>query len=357
MSTQNDSNERYAAYKDPDIAQFLIKLNNIGGEVTPKYDETHGYRYPRAEELTGKNPKQVNTFLKKLSDLGLLNAKILDMALFCPDCNSANVSTRYICPHCGSFKIERNAIIEHLTCGYIDNLKNFVTEDELICPKCKKTLKRNETRSAGRWYECLDCKKKIENLQTLHKCRLCGAQFDFNESKYLAVASYLLSDEANKEISHGVLFSHLMQKFFTDQNYEAQVPGKIVGASGVQQEFDVLVKTKNNTYVAIDSLLSGLPVSEQQLQREYGKIFDAKIETYIIAQSIAEEARHLIKKYRLNVVETNKDPTINAVVQIASDIGIKIPKRPAEKTLKSVADSGKKKGLLSFRKKPVKQEP
>ncbi len=323
MSSNQIENKRLAAYKDPEIARFLIKLIELSGKLTPEYNADQKYVYSEAEKFLSKNSAETVNFLEDLSGLKLLDKQVFDMTLNCPSCSGANISTKYICPHCGSFQIIRNALIEHLVCGYINNLPKFIVNNELVCPKCKGPVNSKNSRSAGRWYDCASCGKRIENLQTMHHCRQCGEKFDFDQSKYLEAYTYTISKVAKDEINSGVLFSAMIERVFTDIGYSVQLHGKIVGTSGIEQQFDVIIKTKTGELIAIDNLLSNVPVDQQLIIKEYGKIFDAKTKTYIIANSLTEDAKKLAKSYNLEIIETGTSSPINALKIIGSKLGEK----------------------------------
>lgn len=335
------------------MARLLIKLGETNGEIKPKYDLTRGYTYPEIENIIGKDFTETDKFLRWLAKLGILDKKILGMVIYCPLCNSANVSTNYACPYCGSFQITRNALIEHVTCGYINNLTSFMVENDLICPKCKAKLGRGDTRSAGRWYECVNCKRRIENLQTIHICRDCAEKFDFNDAKYTEAYNYYLSEVERNEINSGALFSSLAEKFLTDLNYDVKVPGKVVGSSGIQQEFDFIVKVEDGRLLAIDALFSNEPVDQQQIMREYGKIFDTKVEAYIIVPSLNEETRKLAKIYNLNIIEADPSSAISELKKVLlSKKLLKINEKKTEPETKKEEDK-----IASKKKKEDKKKP
>ncbi len=330
-TTQEETKERHEAYKEAETAHLLLKIIEANGNLNPTYDTNHGYHYPEIEALLNKDPASTEKTLKKLSALGILNQKTIDMALHCPECNNANISTTYTCPSCGSPQIIRNALIEHITCGYINTLPYFKVDDNLICPKCKAPLKRTDVRSAGRWYECANCKKRIENPQPLHTCRNCGEKFDFNDAKYVETHNYTLSDTTKNEINNGALFPFFVEKSLTKLNHQVHIPGKITGASGIQHEFDAIIDTNAGKQLAIDALFSNQPVNKFQITMEHEKISDAKIETYIIASAFNEEAKKLIQFYKLNIIEASPTIALNELINRMQPEKTKQKKEKTEK--------------------------
>ena len=347
-ATQEEANERYAAYKDAEVAHLLIKLTETDGELKPTYDTTKGYTYPEVEQLIGKNSADTDKLLQRLTNLGILERKVSDMALYCPACGKANISTNYTCPFCSSPQIIRNSLIEHLSCGYIDNMPKFQVDNEMVCPKCKKAIKKPaDYRSAGKWYECGNCGKRVGNVQTTHTCRECQEKFDFSNARYLAAYNYTISGNSKDDINKGAIFAYFAEKLFASQGHQIQVPGKITGRSGIQQEFEILIALKDGQQLAIDPLFSSEPVDKLQIIKEYGKITDAQAQTYIIAESFSEDAKKLIKTYNLKVIEAKPAQALN-----------ELEKAIFGNTLKKAADKDKEKtpnprlGGLFKKKKP-----
>jgi hypothetical protein len=301
--SQEDAEARYAVYKEPEVAQFLAASLQRGGEIKPEYDPAYGYRYPEVEESIGRSPSETMEFLGRLAGLGVLERKVVGMVLRCPSCDSANVSTNYVCSFCGSPRIIRNALIEHITCGHTDNITSFRVDGDLICPKCKAHLRKGDYRNAGSWYECSQCGKPVETPRTIHICRQCNETFVFDDAKYVEVYAYSLGPEVVTDIKEGALFSSLLKPFLAGLKGNLRVPGRVAGKSGVIHEFDALLEMGGGKIIAIDALISKQPVSPTAIIGEYGKILDAKVEAYIVASpSLSEDAKKLAVTYGLKMI-------------------------------------------------------
>jgi len=128
------STERAEAYKDHRVQLLLSKF--VSGELSelaPVYDPKHGYRYPVAEKILGE-PAKTNEFLSHLFDIGVLKRELCDKIVYCPNCDSANISVHYCCPHCKAFNIRKSALVEHVPCGYIDAEEKFQKKGKLLSP-------------------------------------------------------------------------------------------------------------------------------------------------------------------------------------------------------------------------------
>ena len=76
-------------YRDHNVQMLLSKF--LSGEIKtlePLYDSTVGYRYPLVETIVGE-ASQVEPFLDKLYEAGVLEKKLYDKIIFCPKCGSA----------------------------------------------------------------------------------------------------------------------------------------------------------------------------------------------------------------------------------------------------------------------------
>ena len=117
---KTEKKEPLALYRDRNVQVLISKFLN--GEIEtlePVYDPKTGYLYPVVEDIVG-DASQVEPFLSKLHAAGVLERKLYDKIIFCPNCGSADVSTRYCCPFCKSFNIQKSSLIEHVKCGYMD---------------------------------------------------------------------------------------------------------------------------------------------------------------------------------------------------------------------------------------------
>lgn len=300
----NLAEERRALYTEPDIARLIASIIQKKEELKPEFDVKYGFRYPEAEKIVRKDPDETRALLRRLAEVGILREEFAEVSIHCPSCGSANISAMYCCPFCDSPRINRNALIEHIACGYIGNIYEFRTDGELICPKCKATIVRGGYRNAGSWYECKSCGKRIELLKITHKCRDCGENFLFDDAKYVEFYSYSLNPDVISELKMGVLFSTLIRDLLADLKVSIRIPGVIRGKSGASHNFDALIKTPSGKIIAVDALISSKPIGQSEISREYGKIIDSQAEVFIIASPYLDrEASKLSKAYGLKVFQ------------------------------------------------------
>lgn len=296
--------ERLEVYRNLEVERLLTDIIVKKPEIIPVFDLEWGYRYIDVEESLKKKPEETREFLEKLVKVGILEGELYARDLRCPKCKSPNVEARYVCPFCSSIDVKKDALIEHVSCGYIDVMSNFDGDDHSFCPKCHGKLELGNYRSVGSWYICDSCKKRVEFPTPQHKCRRCGSIFNLDGALYEGVYSYSLSSIAKEEISHGILLRGAIKDRVVTVGYEVKVPYIVKGDSGVDHTFDMLL-VKNGVKMAVDVMLSDKPISQVEVIKEYTKIIDTKEKLYLVAiPELNDDARKLADFYKIKVIET-----------------------------------------------------
>ena len=312
--------ERLELYKDRNTQVFLSKFLN--GEITelePVYDPKVGYSYPIVQAIVGDS--NVEAFLERLYEAGILERRLYDKIIYCPKCKSANVSIHYCCPYCKSLEIQRSALIEHVKCGYMDVEENFKKGKQLICPKCHEELKKLDIdyRKAGMWCTCKDCSKSFDIPVSTHFCRNCHENFTFENAIIKDVYSYSLKAEAREETSLGWVLVAPLREFLTEEGYQVESPAFLKGKSGANHMFDIAAyKGQARQKVTVIDLASSTEntVSEQPVIALFAKIFDVSPDhAYLIAiPGISENGKKMAELYSIQVIEAkNQKEAIKAL--------------------------------------------
>jgi len=306
-------------YKDPKVQLLISKF--VSGELgsfNPVYDQKHGIRYPFVDELVDDG-YNTDAFLQKLFVGGVLARKLYDKIIFCPSCNSANVSIHYTCPHCKSFDVKKSALIEDIKCGYIDTEDHFQKGDKLVCPRCNKELIAAgvDHHKAGVWCTCNQCAKSFDIPVPAHFCRECEESFTFDESIYKDVYSYSLTPEASKEATQGWIMIGPIIELLEGFGFKVKSPGFLDGKSGTSHRFDLTaISAKTNKITAIDLATSDDVVSEKSVISMFAKIFDATPEKacLVAIPKMSESARKLATLYKIDLIEAkNQSAAIEAL--------------------------------------------
>jgi len=297
-------------YRDSDTQVLLSKF--LSGEIKtlePVYDQQSGYRYPTVEGIVG-DTSQVVPFLNKLSREGVLEKKLYDKTVSCPNCGSTDVAFRYCCPFCKSFDIQKSALIEHVKCGYMDIEENFRDGDKYVCPKCHMELKKIDFdyRKAGVWCTCNDCKKNFDIPVPEHFCRNCSTISTFEGAVIKDVYSYTVKDSVREQASVNWFLIAPIRDFLMNEGLTVESPAFLKGKSGTNHSFDIVAykgTARQNTMVVDLAKATENAVSEQPVIALFAKVFDVSPDkAYLIAiPQLNENGRKMAQLYNITAIE------------------------------------------------------
>lgn len=81
-------------------------------------------------------------FAHKLEELGYSErTRLVDRIHVCHECGDSHLLFIECCPKCHSSDIRQESIIHHFRCANISPETTYANEGELVCPKCKRTLR------------------------------------------------------------------------------------------------------------------------------------------------------------------------------------------------------------------------
>jgi hypothetical protein len=313
--------EKRELYRDRKVQMLLSKF--LSGEIEtlePAYSPDVGYSYPLVENIVG-DASQVEAFLNKLYKAGVLEKELYDKVLFCPNCNSANVSTRYCCPFCKSFDIQKSSLVEHVKCGYMDIEEKFYDGDKYVCPKCNEEMEKPDVdyRKAGIWCTCRECKKSFDTPVPINFCRSCGETSTFEDVIIKDVYAYTLKENVTAESSANLFLVSAIREFLINARLKVESPGLLKGKSGADHSFDIVAyKADKSQAIVVDlAMSSGIFVSEQPVIALFAKIFDVSPEkSYLIAiPKLNENGKRMAELYKIHAIEARNQEEAIAALQ------------------------------------------
>ncbi len=318
---QSGKKETLEIYRDRNVQMLLSKF--LSGEIKklePVFDSEIGYRYPVVETIVGE-ASQVEPFLNKLYEAGVLEKELYDKIIFCPKCSSANVSTRYCCPFCKSFDIQKSSLIEHVKCGYMDLEANFLNGGKYVCPKCHEELRTVDVdyRKAGIWCTCNACKKSFDIPVPSHFCRNCRETSTFEEVPIKDVYSYTLKANVTAESSLNWFLVAAIRELLMKEGLKVESPSLLKGKSGANHSFDIVAYKgdKSQKALVVDLAMSTENVvSEQPIIALFAKIFDVSPErAYLIAiPKLSENGKKMAELYKIHAIEAkNQEEAVTAL--------------------------------------------
>lgn len=129
------------------------------------------------EELEQLQHDEREYFLRQMLRLGYVRkVRFIDRVHLCPVCNGSHLLFFECCPKCGSSNIKQERVIHHFRCAHVGPESTFDANGELICPKCKHTL-----RHIGVDYD---------KPSTIYTCGQCDNTFLYSDMRVTCCTSH-----------------------------------------------------------------------------------------------------------------------------------------------------------------------
>lgn len=242
----------------------------------------------------GLSEEETENVLKLLIEEGLVEESLHSNTVVCPYCNSTNVHSKYVCSHCKSLDITKNYIIQHLSCG-----GNFTTSSLSLdkCPKCKQPIKSSdELIISGGIFECKNCGYTFDMPHILFSCEN-DHSFTIREAQIKKINTYVIKKEADKVLDALFTYKTLSQELLK-RGYHVEMPGSVIGASGVNHTFALVVKRDEKSDESIIIDLAGFieDLNTDWIIKNYIKIMDIPNSKYVyVISKDSHEIENLIK--------------------------------------------------------------
>jgi len=290
----------------------------------------HGYAKPEDIEIItrvirgfdllhhieGLSKESVSDVMKIMEEENIIEKVDIGNAVSCPYCGNINLFEYYRCPRCASTDIKKIYMVQHKDCG-----KVFTTETLKIdkCPKCGKPISSiDELDLIGGLFKCLDCGETFEHPDIRYKCSECGAEFTVREAKVSRVYGYRIRKDSIDILRILFAYDKILQEL-SSNDYNIEMPGKIVGESGVTHEFPLIIRdnSKNTTY-SID--VAGLfgEATEDYILKNFLKIADTPnvIHIYVAKEDLKKKFNIPSRKNLIWVVADNLSDALVKIKEI-----------------------------------------
>ncbi len=147
------------------------------------------------------------SIVETLAAAKLLKRDFSDRTYLCDDCNGSRMLARDVCPACGSAHLEQQTLIHHYRCGEQAPKPQFLRGDELVCPKCNRTLRHFgvDYDAPGPVCFCLDCHKTSPEPEVRFRCADCHATTRGIDAQTMDWFSYSPTEVAHSAVMEGRL--------------------------------------------------------------------------------------------------------------------------------------------------------
>ena len=315
--------EAQLTVEEKDFLRYLSEsgLIHLEPEVTPD-----GVIYKDLE--TGEYDwKQILFMFKSLTKKGYLDEEDHDRAIFCPNCDSPHVYSKYACPVDRSIFIKKVTLLQHVTDGFHGEKEVFEKEDRLICPKCGEDLGHahdsathdESLREIGFSFECEKSGHKFEKPLVLHFCPDCGSMFDYKTARYVPLYAYSMTEKAKGFLRENLdvekKLAPLIQ-LLESEGFGASYNVEIMGVSGSTHLFD-LTAERDGATLLFDFGLG----DSNKLVSLLGKKMDLPgREAVLIDFSADSELENLGKVYNIPILEMEQEGWEKIITDLISNL-------------------------------------
>jgi hypothetical protein len=275
-------------------------------ELRPTSDAQYGARYIEIENLTKVEPRNVPALLERLAARGVLLRRTYERRIACEICNSTNLSPRYECTTCKSTNLERERVVEHVTCGHSGSDSDFVRRGELlVCPHCDGEFQSSgpevHVRAAEIVYSCQDCGAGTRLPGIYFHCAGCGAILPSNGVAFANLYSYALARSGDLQ---SVVLLELVSSMLKEMDYEVEIPGALPGKSGIAHRFG-LVFGLGGGVGAVNVVQIGSATDEMALRDTFASAFDCSLSFHVLIAipNASESVKKLASEHGTHVIE------------------------------------------------------
>lgn len=100
-----------------------------------------GYTYPMLSlHYQNANTEDMFKLIDELEGKEFIRPRYEDIIHLCSNCYSAFLNYREVCSKCGSSDLDLENLIHHFVCAKVAPESDFITGDQMVCPKCNKLL-------------------------------------------------------------------------------------------------------------------------------------------------------------------------------------------------------------------------
>lgn len=191
--------------------KLLGRMYVSGGALEPKHNPLDrsfvSYNSTLKTALAGRE-------IQALKNSNLVDLNFFDRLHVCGNCESSRLNPREECPSCNSPNLTEKSYIHHFRCAYQGPETDFQHDDELLCPKCRRTLNHfgNDYDRPGTVLSCNACGHSSSEPQVGFLCMDCGTHMDGDTIATKDVFKATISDFGVKYLQAGPMFLGMGQR-------------------------------------------------------------------------------------------------------------------------------------------------
>ncbi len=262
--------------------------------------------------------------LDMLSKEGVLERRSEARLVGCPiHENTFELLPRLKCPNDGSVLLKKGTLLQH-NCGYMGNLEVF----KQTCPRCGKPSPPQTVKMMGTWYECETDKTRFAAPNVYLYCRKFDHDFPLQQAVLVDEASYRLTPEAEDGMKGRAGTILMIKQGLQSAGIAVDVSGSMLGASGVQHTFDLIIHERNSSIPVDVKLAKEGEVGVAAVLATYAKALDTKTMPAVLVAvpSASEDAKKSVAAYGMLMIEGSEAKSI--VLDLIKNLLVKTAQEP-----------------------------
>ncbi len=303
VSSENRSG-RQKILSDPRTRELLRRLIVDSKSLAPEVGPDGLLHYLAAEEVMG-DARATEDWIGEMLTEGLLKKTTYKDFVTCPTHLRADPLIQLECLKCKARKMRKTALVEHLYCGYIDADSKFDKGGFLVCPNCKRPIRRaEEMRSSGVWFECQNCLTKTSLPKVVFKCRE-GHEFSTSDILLAAAYTYAVEESVVAQLKNTLILAPALVDLLSSMGYSVSSPATLQGRSGTSHTVDVYARKGEAADVAIQIAVDAVAVDASAVISFFAKTYDLRprLSVLITIPSASEAAKQINAGYGITLVE------------------------------------------------------
>jgi len=261
-----------------------------------------GYTYPLLSmHYQNANTEDMFKIIDELEAKEFIRPRYEDIVHLCSNCYSAFLNYREVCSKCSSSDLYMENIIHHFVCAKVGPESDFVSGNQMVCPKCNKLLHHIgvDYDKPSMVYTCNSCNHHSQVSVMTASCFNCNTVQSVEALIERKINNYELTVLGEEAAIGGLA---------PEERREAELPG-YVGFSTfnifLKYEIERIKATGKTSSIGILSLRTPAAVSSN-LGVKYQNVID-EIADFIKNATLATDILSFINNNTFLVVSPDKD--------------------------------------------------
>ncbi len=311
---------------ESELIVHMIDLLSSNQDIYPVIDfENNEFSYPSLLEIG--DTSEILGILEKLASekFSIIKRVIHERIPVCPDHPQYLAAVlRLYCPSCFSSDIKKLHLIEHRSCGYIEESDHRLIPKK--CKYCNKTIQDpiTEIRKIGRWYHCNKCKSKFDKCEFKLHCIKYDHDFDISQSIIIDIPAYRLRSCGRLSPFYTVALMTKLKTMLESSGLKVNTSFKL--KSETEHRGLLYVFNSDKSSAIVDILNSEDEIGDEQVSSTIVKALhlSPNITIFVGIGNISKKAQIMAENHRISVVtEDTFEKISSAVVRIiASAFGV-----------------------------------